>query len=113
MVGPSDPLLRSPHIVTVIVPGCRAADLLVLLDRAGIACSAGSACHAGVVRANPALLAMGYSEVDASSALRFSLGRTSSDADVDRVLDVLPDLVARARRVADAHGGAGVRKDGA
>ena len=97
VVGPSDPALRSPHVVTVVVPGCQAADLLVLLDQAGVACSAGSACHAGVVRPNPALLAMGYDEVAAAASLRFSLGRTSAASDVDALLRVWPGVVARAR----------------
>ena len=95
VVGPSDPAWRSPHIVNAVFPGHRAADLLVLLDQAGVACSAGSACHAGVVRSSHVLAAMGYSPADAASGLRFSFGRTSTAADVDAALAVLPTVLAR------------------
>jgi cysteine desulfurase len=69
----------------------------MLLDAHGIACSTGSACTAGVPQASHVLLAMGRDEATARSALRLSLGHSSTDADVDLLLDVLPKVAERAR----------------
>ncbi|HEX2704585.1 MAG TPA: aminotransferase class V-fold PLP-dependent enzyme, partial [Candidatus Lustribacter sp.] len=87
----------------LVVPGCEGDSLLYLLDAAGIECSTGSACQAGVPQPSHVLLAMGLSEAEARGALRFTLGHSSTDADIDAVLAVLPSAVARARR---ASGGA-------
>ena len=98
--GP-DPLVdgaaRPPANAHFTFPGCEGDSLLYLLDAAGVEVSTGSACQAGVPQPSHVLLAMGVGEDDARGALRFSLGHTSTDADVDRVLDVLPGVVARAR----------------
>lgn len=88
----------SPSHAHVLVPDCEGDSLLFLLDAAGIACSTGSACHAGVPRPSHVVLAMGYPDEEARGALRLSLGRTSTDADVDALLAALPDAVARAQR---------------
>lgn len=77
---------------------CEGDALLMLLDAQGVHVSTGSACTAGIPQPSHVLLAMGLDEAAASGALRFSLGRTSSDADVDALLAALPDAVARARR---------------
>jgi cysteine desulfurase len=94
VVGPSDPDLRAPHIVHALFPSYLGDDLLLLLDRAGIACSTGSACSAGVAGASHVLLAMGYDEAGARSALRFSLGARSAAADVDILLAALAEILA-------------------
>jgi cysteine desulfurase len=70
----------------------------MLLDGQGIACSTGSACDAGVARASHVLLATGVDEVLARGSLRFSLGHTSEDADVDAVIATIGAAVERARR---------------
>ncbi|PWJ24521.1 cysteine desulfurase [Branchiibius hedensis] len=80
------------------VPGCDGDSLLYLLDAAGVQCSTGSACQAGVPRPSHVLLAMGIPESGARGALRLTLGHTSTDADVDRFLEVLPSCVERAQR---------------
>ena len=67
------------------------------LDSAGVQCSTGSACQAGVPRPSHVLLAMGVDEDDARGALRFTLGHTSTARDVDALVEVLPGIVARAR----------------
>jgi cysteine desulfurase len=72
--------------------------LLMLLDAADVDCSTGSACTAGIPEPSHVLLAMGASEALARASLRFSLGETSTDADVDAVLAALPAAVDRARR---------------
>ena len=86
-----------PGIVSVMFPGCEADALLMLLDAAGVECSAGSACSAGVPQPSHVLAAMGYDPAAARSMLRFSLGWTSTGVDVSALLDALPDAVARAR----------------
>lgn len=90
----------SPAIVNVTFVGARADDLLLLLDAAGIDASTGSACTAGLHQPSEVLLAMGRSVADAGSALRFSFGPSTTEADVDRLLAVIPDAVARARATA-------------
>lgn len=87
----------SPAILNVTFDDCRADDLLLMLDAAGIDCSTGSACTAGVHQPSDVLLAMGRSEAAASGSLRFSLGRGTDTEAIERVLSVLPDAVARAR----------------
>ena len=87
----------SPAILNVTVAGTRADDVLLLLDREGIDASTGSACRAGVHQPSEVLLAMGRSAADASASIRFSFGPTTSDADIARLLAVLPGAVERAR----------------
>lgn len=87
---------RLPGNAHLLFPGAVGESLLFLLDMAGIAASTGSACQAGVAEPSHVVMAMGRSEQDARSALRFSLGRTSSEADVDAVLDVIADAYSRA-----------------
>lgn len=80
--------------------GCEGDSLLMLLDANGIECSTGSACTAGVARPSHVLLAMGADPVVARGSLRLSLGHTSTEADVDAALRVLPGAVERARQAA-------------
>ncbi|MHB1289611.1 cysteine desulfurase family protein [Georgenia sp.] len=87
-----------PGVLHLTVAGADADALLFGLDRAGIAASSGSACQAGVQEASHVLLAMGRDEEQARSALRFSLGRTTTDADVDAAIAALPGVVENARR---------------
>ena len=89
---------RLPGNVHLLVPDCDGDSLLYLLDAAGIECSTGSACQAGVPRPSHVLLAMGVPESRARGALRLSLGHTSDDADVAAFLDALPAAVERAQR---------------
>jgi cysteine desulfurase len=89
---------RLPGNAHLLVPGCEGDSLLYLLDAAGVECSTGSACQAGVPQPSHVLLAMGYTESEARGALRLSFGHTSTDADVDAFLAALPGVVERARR---------------
>lgn len=91
------PTCRLPGLANLSFPGCEGDSLLMLLDAHGVACSTGSACTAGVPQASHVLLAMGCDDADARSALRLSLGHTSTDDDVDLLLDVLPGVAQRAR----------------
>ncbi|NNM46229.1 aminotransferase class V-fold PLP-dependent enzyme [Knoellia koreensis] len=89
---------RLPGNAHLLVPGTEGDSLLYLLDAAGIECSTGSACQAGVPQPSHVLLAMGVPEEQAKGALRLSLGHTSTGADVDAVLAALPSAIDRARR---------------
>lgn len=92
------PTERLPGIAHLSFPGCEGDSLLMLLDARGVECSTGSACSAGVPRPSHVLIAMGADAATARSSLRFSLGHTSSDDDVDAVLDEIGPVVERARR---------------
>ena len=94
------PVHRLPGNAHLGFPGCEGDALLMLLDREGIACSTGSACSAGVPQASHVLLAMGRGVEEARGSLRFTLGRTSTAADVDAVVDVIGAAVPRARAAA-------------
>jgi cysteine desulfurase len=85
--------------------GCEGDSLLMLLDAKGIECSTGSACTAGVAQPSHVLTAMGADPASARGSLRFSLGHTSTEADIDAVLAVLPAAVERARQAALASSG--------
>ena len=93
--SPDDAL---PGHVHASFPGCEGDALLMLLDAAGVECSTGSACTSGVPEPSHVLLAMGVDPALARGSLRFSLGRTSTEDDVDRILEVLPRAVERASR---------------
>jgi cysteine desulfurase len=88
---------RLPGNAHLSFPGCEGDSLLMLLDAQGIECSTGSACSAGVPQASHVLLAMGREEAIARGSLRFSLGHTSTRADVQRVADAIGPAVQRAR----------------
>jgi cysteine desulfurase len=78
--------------------GCEGDSLLFLLDAAGVSVSTGSACQAGIPEPSHVLRAMGRSEIEARGALRITLGRTSTEADVDAFLAALPAAFAQASR---------------
>ena len=91
-----DPVDRIPGNLHVLFPGAAGETLLFLLDQAGISVSTGSACQAGVPEPSHVVLALGRSECEARSVLRFTFGRTSSEADADVVAAALPRAYARA-----------------
>ncbi|MDP9849371.1 cysteine desulfurase family protein [Streptosporangium lutulentum] len=93
-----DPVNRLPGNAHFSFPGCEGDALLMLLDAKGVECSTGSACSAGVAQPSHVLLAMGADAVRARGSLRFSLGHTSTMADVDRLAEVIGQVVERARR---------------
>jgi cysteine desulfurase len=95
---------RAPHIVNISVSGTDSESMLMALDLRGIACSAGSACQSGSVSPSHVLSAMGVAPDLASAAIRMSLGSMTTDADIDRVVEVFPALVAKARGVAPVAG---------
>ncbi|WP_089324915.1 cysteine desulfurase family protein [Actinomadura meyerae] len=93
-----DPVDRLPGNAHFSFPGCEGDALLMLLDARGIACSTGSACSAGVSQPSHVLLAMDASTERARGSLRFTLGHTSTEADVKALADAIGPVVERARR---------------
>mgnify|MGYP002788884648 CR=1 FL=1 len=88
---------RAPHILNVSVPGTDSESMLMALDLQGVACSSGSACQSGSVTPSHVLAAMGVRGDVAAAAIRMSFGSLSTDADVDRVAELFPALIAKAR----------------
>lgn len=97
-VATSAPAVES--ITMLLAAGCEAEPLLFALDQAGVAASAGSACHTGVARPSPALVAQGLSDAEAIGSLRVSFGWSTSEADVDALVAALPGAVEAARAFA-------------
>ncbi len=89
---------RIGHTASFIFPGVQSDSLLFLLDQKGISVSAGSACQAGVLGASHVLLAMGYSEAEASGVLRITLGHTTEEADIEAFTSVIADVYSTAVR---------------
>lgn len=88
---------RVTSISNVSVPGSSSEALLLTLDMEGIAVSSGSACSSGAVAPSHVLTALGMDAELAGPSVRFSLGRETSDSDIDRVLEIFPALVERLR----------------
>jgi cysteine desulfurase len=104
--GADEPPSGLPGIAHFTFPGCEGDSLLMLLDAKGIECSTGSACTAGVAQPSHVLLAMGTDQEAARGSLRFSLGHTSTRADVQAVAEAIGPVVQRARNA----GLAGIRR---
>ena len=90
---------RVPNTTNISFEGIEAESLLIALDLEGVAVSTGSACSSGSLEPSHVLRAMGLSNARARNSLRFSLGPSTSDADVDFVVGILPGLVAKLRRL--------------
>ncbi|MGK2308596.1 cysteine desulfurase family protein [Cutibacterium sp. V947] len=92
-----DATMTSPTIIHLSVAGARGTDVVMLADRDGVDLSAGSACHAGVSRPSPTMLAMGRDDEAAASGVRISMGHTTTETDIDRLLTILPAVIAQAK----------------
>ncbi|GAB3120635.1 cysteine desulfurase family protein [Streptomyces calidiresistens] len=95
--GDPDPAGRLPANANFAFPGCEGDSLLLLLDAAGIECSTGSACTAGIAQPSHVVLATGADPDLARGTLRFSLGHTSVREDVKALAEVIGPAVERAR----------------
>jgi cysteine desulfurase len=93
---------RAPHVLNISVPGTDSESLLMALDLAGVAASAGSACQSGNVTPSHVLLAMGVKPDLAIAAVRMSLGSLTTPDDITRVVELFPALIAKARRLSGA-----------
>jgi cysteine desulfurase len=90
---------RVPNTTNVSFDRIEAESLLIALDLAGIAVSTGSACSSGTLEPSHVLKAMGFPPHRTQNSIRFSLGAANTDADIDRVLDVLPGVVEKLRNL--------------
>jgi len=93
---------RLPNTSNLAFEGVDSEAVLMLLDQQGICCSAGSACTAGSLHPSHVLKAMGFSDDRARSSLRFSFGRFNTAAEVEKALEVVPQVVGKLRRIAVA-----------
>jgi len=101
------PVERVPHILSVVVPGVDGGSVTLALDLAGIAASTGSACSSGSTEVSHVLAAMGFPADEARGAVRLSLGRTTTEADIDEALSIVPAAIMRLAAVASAEVPAG------
>jgi cysteine desulfurase len=90
---------RAPHILNISVPGTDSESMLMALDLKGVACSAGSACQSGNVDPSHVLRALGVSHELAAGAIRMSLGSLTTREHIDRVAELFPALIEKARRL--------------
>ena len=90
---------RVPNTTNISFDGVEAESLLIALDLEGVAVSTGSACSSGSLEPSHVLRAMGLATARARNSLRFSLGWETTQAEIDFVIDVLPALVTRLRRL--------------
>ena len=89
------PVERVPHILSVVSHLVDGPSVTVALDLEGIAASTGSACTSGSTEVSHVLTAMGYPEDEARGAVRLSLGRSTTDAEIDEASRVVPDILRR------------------
>ena len=95
------PVDRLPHILSVVVPGIDGGSVTLALDLEGIAASTGSACSSGSTEVSHVLAAMAFPADEARGALRLSLGRTTTDAEIDEAARVVPAVIARLASAGD------------
>ncbi|HUG27598.1 MAG TPA: cysteine desulfurase family protein [Gemmatimonadales bacterium] len=91
--------VRAPHVLNVGIPGTDSEAMLMHLDLAGIAASAGSACSTGAVEPSHVLTAMGVARDLAIGSMRLSLGHETTPEELDRVVEVFPGVVAKVRQL--------------
>ncbi len=102
--GPADPEQRLPNTLNLSFAGVSGESLLLNLDLKGIAASSGSACSSGSLEASHVLTAMGIDPVRARSSVRFSLGLDNHEKEIDYLLEELPAIVERLRKMGPSPG---------
>ena len=89
--------MRLPNTSNLTFGGIDAETALLLFDKEGLCCSAGSACTSGSINPSHVLTAMGVSRDEARASLRFSFGRNTSDDEIDRALEIIPRIILKLR----------------
>ena len=97
LLGPHDLPKRLPHIASFLFKRVEGESILINLDLAGIAASSGSACTSGSLEASHVTRAMGYTDLEAHGAVRFSLGVHNTKEEIDKLVDVLPKTIKKLR----------------
>ena len=95
--------VRTPNTANLVFPGVEGEALLIALDLKGLACSTGAACSSGAVEPSHVLTAIGLPAAEARASLRFSLGRHTTQADVDFALQIIPAVVAQLRQLSPTY----------
>ena len=94
---------RTPNTTNITFPGIEGEALVIALDLKGVACSTGAACSSGAVEPSHVLTAIGLPPEEARASLRFSLGRHTTDADVEFALKVVPAAVEQLRELSPTY----------
>jgi len=94
---------RTPNTSNITFPGIEGEALVIALDLKGLACSTGAACSSGAVEPSHVLTAIGMPAAEARASVRFSLGRHTTDAEIDAAIEIVPSAVAQLRKVAPAY----------
>jgi cysteine desulfurase len=94
---------RTPNTANIMFAGIEGEALVIALDLKGLACSAGAACSSGAVEPSHVLTAIGLSQEEAKSSLRFSLGRHTTESEIDFALEVIPAAVAQLRALSPTY----------
>jgi cysteine desulfurase len=94
---------RTPNTTNIMFAGIEGEALVIALDLKGLACSVGAACSSGAVEPSHVLTAIGLSQEEAKSSLRFSLGRRTTDSEIDFALEVIPAAVAQLRTLSPTY----------
>jgi cysteine desulfurase len=97
------PAPRTPNTTNIMFAGIEGEALVIALDLKGLACSVGAACSSGAVEPSHVLTAIGLSQKEAKSSLRFSLGRHTTAAEIDFALEVIPAAVAQLRELSPTY----------
>ncbi len=95
--------LRTPNTTNIMFSGIEGEALVIALDLKGLACSVGAACSSGAVEPSHVLTAIGLSQEEAKSSLRFSLGRHTTDSEIAFALEVIPAAVAQLRALSPTY----------
>jgi len=98
LTGPKDK--RAPHIASFVIEGVEGEAILLLLNEYGVAASTGSACTAGDLNPSHVLTAMGFKPEESHGSLRFSLGKGTTEEEIDYVIKILPEVVGKIREIA-------------
>lgn len=99
LLGPASVAKRLPHIAAFLFKRVEGESILINLDMQGIAASSGSACTSGLLEPSHVTKAMGFSDLLAHGAVRFSLGKLNKKEDVDKLMEVLPGIVEKLRKM--------------
>jgi cysteine desulfurase len=94
---------RTPNTTNVMFAGIEGEALVIALDLKGLACSVGAACSSGAVEPSHVLTAIGLSQEQAKSSLRFSLGRHTTESEIDFALEAIPNAVAQLRALSPTY----------
>lgn len=97
LVGPKNEAKRLPHIASFLFKRVEGESILINLDMNGFAASSGSACTSGSLEPSHVTAAMGYSDMEAHGAVRFSLGKLNKKEDIDKLMEILPGIIEKLR----------------